>query len=136
MQPAPPDKSNFLGHPRFSTLNRFREPLEPGKSLVAYQEAINFTRFMGSIASDQKLEVTFAFSNDEVAPNGDWVNDDNLHELNYDAEALKQLYEPTKQAQTGKFFCTIFGRWLRVEVKSVGDAPTTWMRVITRGSVF
>lgn len=136
VQPRPPARKPFLNMPRFSALNRFRKPIKPGGSVVAYQEAQNFTRFYGSIASDQPLEVAFTFSNDEVAPDGHWVTDDNIDKLNYDAEALRQLYEPTKQAQTGKYFVMIFGRWLRVEVKNTGSKPTEILRVFVRGSVF
>jgi hypothetical protein len=136
VQPPPPDHEGFLGQPRFSALNRFKEPLEPNKTVVDYQEAQNFTRFYGTIAADQKLEVTFTFSNDETAPDGAPVTDDVLPKLNYDGEALKQLYDPNKQAATGKYFVTIFGRWLRVEVKNVGDKATEMLRVYVRGSVF
>lgn len=136
VQPPPPDKPGFLGQPRFSSLNRFTKPLEPNEVVVGYQEAQNFTRFYGSIASDQKLEVTFTFSNDEVGPDGLHIVDDTLPKLNYDAEALKQLYDPAKQGATGKYFVTIFGRWLRVEVKNVGDKATERLRVFVRGSVF
>jgi hypothetical protein len=90
----------------------------------------------GSVFCDQPLEVVLSFSNDEVAPDGDWVKDENLKELHYDAEALRQLYDPKKQGPTGKFFSTIYGRWLRIEVKNLGTAPTSEMRVFVRGSVF
>ncbi len=136
VQPAPPDKPNFLGHPRFATLNRFKEPLEPGKSVVGFQEALNFTRFYGSIASDQSLEMTISFSNDEVAPDGYWVTDGNIFELNYDAEERRHQYDPKKQGATGKFFAIIFGRWLKIEIKNTGDKPTEFLRVYVRGSVF
>jgi hypothetical protein len=120
----------------FSELNRFDQPVKPGESVVAYQDAQNFTRFYGSIASDQRLEVTFSFSNEEVDAKGFWITDDNIASLNYDAEATKQLYEPGKQGATGKYFVTIFGRWLKVEVKNTGDQPTSRLRVFVRGSVF
>jgi hypothetical protein len=136
VQPAPPDKPNFLGHPRFSTLNRFKEPLAPGKSVVGYQEALNFTRFFGTIACDQKLLVIVSFSNDEVAADGHWVTDDNIHDLNYDAVEREHQYEPSKQGPTGKFIAIILGRWLKVEVKNVGDTDTKFLRVYVRGSVF
>lgn len=136
VQPAPPDKPGFLDQPRFSALNRFKKPLEAGQTVVGYQEAQNFTRFYGSIAADQKLEVTFTFSNDEVGPDGTYVTDESLPSLNYDAESHKQLYDPVKQSATGKFFVTILGRWLRVEVKNVGDVSTKILRVFVRGSVF
>lgn len=103
---------------------------------MSYHDAQPFTRFMGSIAADQRLEVTFTFANDEVDARGDYVTDETISTLNYDAEALKQLYDPGKQAATGKYFVTIFGRWLRVEVKNVGDKPTEKLRVYVRGSVF
>lgn len=136
VQPAPEDRPNFLNMPRFSALNRFKQPLKPGDIVVGYQDAQNFTRFYGSIASNQKLEVTFTFSNDEVASDGHWVSDDNITTLNYDAEALRQLYDPAKTGASGKYFVTIFGRWLRVEVKNTGDGPTDFLRVFVRGSVF
>lgn len=136
VQPPPPDKPPFLNMPRFSALNRFNKPLEPGDVVVAHQEAQNFTRFFGSIYSDQKLEVTFSFSNDEVAPDGHWVTDENIHDLNYDALALKQQFDPGNVAATGKYFVTIFGRWLEVKVKNVGSKSTELLRVFVRGSVF
>ena len=136
VQPPPPDKPAFLNLPRFSTLNRFSRPIEPGETVVAYQDAQNFTRFYGTIAADQPLEVTFTFSNDETAPDGTWITDDSLSKLNYDGEALRQLYDPGKQAATGKYFVMIFGRWLRVEVKNTGSRSTETLRVYVRGSVF
>jgi len=117
-------------------LNRFKTPLEPDAVVTGYQEAQPFTRFYGSLACDQPLEVSFTFSNDEVAPDGHWVTDDTLPALNYDAEALKQLYDPAKSASSSKYFVTIFGRWLRVEVKNVGKTAPTFMRIYVRGSVF
>lgn len=102
----------------------------------AYHDAQPFTRFYGSVAADQPLEVSIAFSNEETDADGYYVNDDNIASLHYDAEALKQLYDPAKQAQTGKWFATIFGRYLRVEVKNVGTKPTSNLRVFVRGSVF
>lgn len=136
VQPPPPKKKSFLNMRSFSELNRFDKPIEPNESVVAYQDAQNFTRFYGSIASDQKLEVTFSFSNEEVDEKGYWIGDDNITGLNYDAEALKQIYDPAKQGASGKYFVTIFGRWLKVEVKNVGDKPTETLRVFVRGSVF
>lgn len=136
VQPRPPKKKPFLNMPSFSALNRFRKALKPGEAVVGYQEAQNFTRFYGSIACDKNLEVTFSFSNDEVAPDGSYVTDDNISTLNYDAEALRQMYDPNKSAATGKYFVTIYGRWLKVEVKNTGDHATKSMRVFVRGSVF
>lgn len=135
-QPAPPDKPNFLGHPRFSTINRFRESIAPGESVAGYQEALNFTRFFGTVACNQKLIVVVSFSNDEVAPDGHWVTDGSLHQLNYDAEERQHQYDPAKQGATGKFIALILGRWLKIEVKNVGDKPTESLRVYVRGSVF
>ena len=136
VQPRPPRKAAFLNMRPFAAMNRFRKALSPGEAVVGYQDAQNFTRFYGSIASDQKLEVTFSFSNEEVDAAGDWITDANIASLNYDAEATKQLYEPSKQGATGKYFVTIFGRWLKVEVKNTGDQPTKKLRVFVRGSVF
>lgn len=134
--PQPPDKPNFLTHPRFTMINRMSEPLPPGGSVCGYHSAQNFTRFLGTIACDQKLEMTFSFSNDEVAKDGHWVTDEGMPALNYDGEALKVSYDPTKQSATGKFVVTIYGRWLRVEIKNVGDKAAQIMRMYVRGSVF
>ena len=141
VQPVPPDRETREGHPNFfgrpfSELNLFKEPIAPGTSVVAYHDAQPFTRFYGSSASDQALEILISFSNDEVAPDGHWVTDDNIAKLHYDAEALRQLYDPNKQGPTGKFFAMIFGRFLRVEIKNTGSAPTKVLRVYVRGSVF
>jgi hypothetical protein len=136
VHPSPPDGKQFPGQPKFSELNKFTRPLEPGKSVYAYHDAQPFTRFYGSCASDQPLEMTLSFSNEEVDLNGDYVSDDNIASLNFDAEALKQLYDPAKQAATGKWFATIFGRYLRVEVRNRGSESTKFMRVFCRGSVF
>lgn len=141
VQPPPPDVPpkeglpDFLGRP-FSQINRFEEPLAPGESLVGYHDAQPFTRFYGSFFSTQPLEVSLSFSNDEVDEAGNFVSDGNIGDLHYDAEVLRQLYDPKRQGQTSKFFVTIFGRFLRVEIKNVGDAPTEKMRVYVRGSVF
>lgn len=141
VQPPPPDVRSKKGLPdflgrSFSEVNLFREPIGPGDSVVGYHDAQPFTRFYGSIAASTSLEVSLIFSNDEVAPDGHWVTDDNIDKLHYDAEALRQFYDPKKQAQTGKFFCTIFGRFLCVQVKNVGDVPTEQLRIFVRGSVF
>lgn len=136
VQPAPKKRKPFLNMRSFSELNRFKDPIEPGKSVFAYQDAQNFTRFYGSIASDQPLEVICSFSNDEVDDDGHFVTDENIAKLHYDAEGLRQLYFPDKQAQSGKYFVTIYGRWLRVEIKNVGKIATNTLRVYTRGSVF
>lgn len=134
--PRPPDKPNFLNHPRFDRLNRADDMLDPGETFLAFHSAQNFTRFYGTLFCDQPLEFTISFSNDEVTDEGDWVTDDNIHALHYDGEALRQAYDPTKQAATGKYLATIYGRWLRVEIKNVGKATTEKMRVYVRGSVF
>lgn len=141
VQPTPPDVPpqeglpDFLGR-SFSEVNRFEKEIVPGEVVVGYHDAQPFTRFYGSIASDQPLEVTISFSNDEVAGDGRTISDDNIGSLSYDAEALKQFYDPNKQGPTGKYFCTIFGHWIRVEVKNVGEKPTAKLRVYVRGSVF
>lgn len=80
--------------------------------------------------------MTLSFSNEETDADGFYVTDENIATLNYDVEALKQAYDPAKQAQTGKWFATIFGRYLRVEVKNVGKESTKFLRVFVRGSVF
>ena len=141
VQPTPPDVSpearrpDFLGRP-FSALNRFRGSIEAGQSVVGYHDAQPFTRFYGSIACDQSLEVSLTFSNDEVDAEGKFVGDDNIKSLHYDALGARQLYDPAKQDQTGKIFSMIFGRWIRVEAKNVGTAALTFIRLYIRGSVF
>jgi hypothetical protein len=109
--PIVPNKPAFLGrkHPK----NLIEGPLKPGETLVAYHSSQNFTRFYGSIYADVPLEITFTFSNDEYDDNGDFVTDANISKLHYDAEAERKLYTARSN---GKFFVTIFGRWLRVEV--------------------
>lgn len=126
---------NFLGRP-LSELNLFKTPIDPGASVVAFHDAQPFTRFYGSAFSDQSLEITLSFSNDEVTSDGHWVTDGNIDQLNYDAEALRQIYDPTKQGTSGKFFAMIFGRFLRVEIKNIGSTSTKKLRVFVRGSVF
>lgn len=142
VQPSPPnvgldeDRPDFLGRP-FSDINRFSQPISPGESVVGYHDAQPFTRFYGSVfAADTALEVVLAFSNEEVDEDGNLVDDKSIGTLHYDAEALRLSYDPSKQGSTGKFFCTIYGRFLRVEVKNTGNVPTTVMRVFVRGSVF
>jgi hypothetical protein len=140
VQPKPPEvaleqgRPNFLGMP-FVELNRFEKALEPGKSFGGHHDAQPFTRFYGSIACDQPLDVSLAFSNDEVDEKGILVNDDNIGMLHYDAIGARQIYDPTKQ-ETGKIFTMIFGRWIRVEVKNIGDKEPTFTRLFIRGSVF
>lgn len=141
VQPAPPDvkrakgRPNFVGRP-FSELNRFRQALGPGESVIGFHDAQPFTRFYGSIACDQPLDVILTFSNDEVDVNGNPVNDRNIGDLHYDAPGARQLYDPTKQDQTGRIFTMIFGRWIRFEAKNVGMAEPTFLRLYIRGSVF
>lgn len=134
--PAPPNKPGFLNEPPFADYNLAKEALPAGGKVVAYNEASNFTRFMGSFASDQPLRVTLAFSNDDVTDEGNFVTDDNLKTLHYDAIEGVKDYDPAKQQATGKFFAIIYGRWLRVEVENLGKSPTEFMRVYIRGSVF
>lgn len=141
VHPAPPDADldedlpNFLGR-SFSELNLWRDALGPKKSVCGFHDAQPFTRFYGSIACDQPLDISLAFSNEEVAADGCVVCDENLAKLHYDAWGAHQLYDPAKQEQTGKIFSMIFGRWIRVEVKNLGDAEPTFLRVYLRGSVF
>jgi len=134
--PKPPDKEGFVNQPRFSTLNLIKEPIPEGGEVVAYHCAQNFTRMYGSIACDQALEAIFTFSNDEVTPDGDYITDENMKTLHYDAEALKLAYEPSKQSATGKYLVTIYGRFLSVRIKNVGTKPIEWIRFYVRGSVF
>ncbi len=126
---------DFLGRP-FSELNRFKDPIRPGASVVGHHDAQPFTRFYGSICADAKLDVTLMFSNDEVSSDGRVVRDDNIVELNYDVLGVRQLYDPTKHEQSSKIFSLIFGRWIRIEIKNVGDREPTFLRIFIRGSVF
>lgn len=134
--PAPKVEKAFLNQPKFSDFNLMKEPLANGQQVEFHHDAGNFTRFMGSIACDQPLEVTLAFSNDECTDDGAYVTDDNLKDLHYDAIESVKPYDPKRTKETGKFFTIIYGRWLRVTVKNVGDKPIEWMRVYVRGSVF
>jgi hypothetical protein len=120
----------------FSALNQFRGALTPGQSVVGYHDAQPFTRFYGSVACDVALEISLLFSNDEIDKDGRPIDDANITALNYDALGARQSYDPTKQDQTGRFFALIFGRWLRFEIKNVGESPTTFLRAFVRGSVF
>lgn len=136
--PRPPVKPNFLNFPPFDELNLLMEPLGPGETVVLYHEAQNFTRFFGTLAADQPLELVCSFSNDEVAADGSAIDDDNLKTLNYDGEALRQLYSPDKPkgSNGSKFFITIFGRWICVELTNKGDKPVEKLRAFIRCSVF
>ena len=90
VQPPPPDvppgdeMPDFVGRP-FSEINLWKEPLAPGKSVVSYHDAQPFTKFYGSVACDQPLEVNLTFSNDEVDAAGHWITDENIDQLHYDA---------------------------------------------------
>lgn len=117
-------------------MNQWCQPIAPGEAAVAFHDAQPFTRFYGSIFCDVSLDVSLAFSNDEVDAEGSFVTDDNIGSLNYDALGVRQLYDPAKQEQTGRFFALIFGRWIRVEIKNVGSRPTSILRAYLRGSVF
>lgn len=141
VHPRPPDAPPANGRPRFlsrsfSTLNRFTMALEPDAVLVGFHDAQPFTRFYGSVAADQPLEISAAFSNDEVDVEGQQISDSNIHTLHYDALGTRQLYDPGKQEQTGKIFTMIFGRWIRVEARNVGKKAPTFLRLYLRGSVF
>lgn len=141
VQPAPPDvepkkgRPNFLGG-KFSARNRFEKALDPSNAVVGYHDAQPFTRFYGSVACDQPLDVSLTFSNDEVDAKGNPVNDDNFGDLHYDVQGARLLYDPMKQEQTSKIFSMIFGRWIRIEAKNMGDAAPTFLRLYIRGSVF
>jgi hypothetical protein len=80
--------------------------------------------------------ITLSFSNDECVPDGSFVSDATLPKLSYDAEALKHTYDPEKQGPTGRFFITIYGRWLRATIQNCGTEPTKLLRFYCRGSVF
>lgn len=103
---------------------------------LLFHSAQNFTRFYGSVAADKRVELRFDFSNDDVYNlDGEAVNDENLPKLNYDAEALIMQYDPNKQAATGKYLVTIYGRWLRVGI-TFPDGVPSFVRAYVRGSVF
>lgn len=141
IQPPPPDvppengKPDFVGRP-FSEINLWKEPIAPGASVVSYHDAQPFTRFYGSVTCDQPLEVSLTFSNDEVDVEGHWVTDENIARLHYDVLGLRQLYDPKRSEQTSKLFSMIFGRWICVEIKNVGDREPDFLRAVVRGSVF
>lgn len=133
--PPPEDLPDFLGRP-FSELNLYKKEIAPKESVIAFHDAQPFTRFYGSIACDQPLDVSLSFSNNEVDDDGNFVSDDNIGSLHYDALGVRQIYDPSKQDQTGKFFSMIFGRWIRVEIRNTGDRAPTSLRFYLRGSVF
>lgn len=142
VRPAPPavppreDLPDFLGR-SFSEMNLWdKKVFGPGETARAFHDAQPFTRFYGSIACDQPLDISLVFSNEEVDARGLVVCDENIATLNYDAWGAHQSYDPKKQEQTGKIFSMIFGRWIRVEATNVGEAPPTFFRLFLRGSVF
>lgn len=137
VHPTPPDNGKlFLGQSVFSYLNKYTTELLPNKCSISYHDAQPFTRIYGSVACDQPLEVSFSFSNEEMDSYGNYICDDNISSLNYDAEALKHMYDPTKQSASGKYFVLIYGRWMRVCVQNTGINPASFVRVFVRGSVF
>ena len=134
--PRPPKRRGWKSQPSFDRLNKMTAPLKPGESVVQYHDAQGFTRFMGTMYSDQPLEVEVAFSNDEVDDEGYPVTDENISKLHYDGLDNPKAYDPEKQAASGKIYVIIAGRWLRVSVTNKGKKPTEKMRVNMRGSVF
>lgn len=130
--PAPPDRPNFKSLPRLSHRNLLDKPLEPGEALVACHSASNFTRFIASLACDAPLTFAAYFSNDEVAPDGHWVQDRNIASLNWDVVALEKKYTPGEKHH-GIWFIK-HGKWLKVEVRNVGEHPTGFLRCYVRGS--
>ena len=135
--PAPPDKPTFLDvMPLFSTINHGKSSIGAGEKVVFFHEAQNFTRFAGTLFADQSFEFAIHFSNDIVTDDGDFVTDENISKLHYDGEALRHLYDPKKHSGTCKYFVSTYGRWLRVEVKNVGDKAIEQIRVYVNGSVF
>jgi len=136
VSPAPPDKPNFLQMPRFSRVNLLNNIELSDDPPILYHSAQNFTRFFGSVASDKKVELRFDFSNDDVhLLDGNPVSDENISKLNYDAEAMVLNYDPSKQGATGKYLVTIYGRWLRVQLKFPDGVPS-YVRAYVRASVF
>lgn len=134
--PAPEDKPNFLMLPSFSSVNHAKAPIPAGASVVFFHEAQNFTRFTGTLFADQPFEFRLSFSNDEVDDAGDFVTDATLPLLHFDGEALRHAYDPAKHAASCKYFVSTYGRWMRVEIKNVGDGPINQIRAYVRGSVF
>lgn len=130
--PRPPEMPPFKSLPRFSELNLATDTLAPGESFTAHHSVLGCTRLYTSMVSDQPLSVTFEFSNDEVGPDGSWVTDVTLPQLHWDVVETK-LSQP---ADRKGHWILILGRWLRVTVKNVGDAPAEELRVYVRGSVF
>lgn len=141
VQPPPPDvppgaeMPDFVGAP-FSEINLWKKPLAPDASVIAYHDAQPFTKFYGSVACDQPLEVTLTFSNDEVDEKGHWITDENIGQLHYDALGQRQNFDPKKPEQSSKIFTLILGRWLRVEIKNMGTRAPEFLRAYVRGSVF
>ena len=63
------------------------------------------------------------------------VSDGNIDALNYDALGVHVVYDPKKQ-ETGRFFVVIYGRWIKIEIKNLGDQEPEFLRAYVRGSVF
>jgi hypothetical protein len=132
--PRPPDKDPFTASsPRFAETNLIEAPLAPGESLFGYHSVQGCTRLYDSIVSDQPMVMTYEFSNDEVGPDGSWVTDETMPLLHYDVLERETEYKPGERKG---HWTLILGRWLRVTVKNVGNAPTKELRCYVRGSVF
>ena len=130
--PCPPDLPNFKSLPRLAPRNKIKEPLAPGKSIVVCHSAANFTRFIASIASDQPMQFTAKFSLDEVAPDGSYVSDKNIADLNWDVTTDSRKYTPG-EVHKGVWLIRA-GKWMRVEVTNLGDKPAEALRVYVRGT--
>lgn len=145
------------GDPR----NTLFEPLAAKGTAVLWGSAVNFTRYYGSIHSDQPVEVAFDFAGDskvlvqkpgilgdlEVdqslpenirhfypARNGlRDVTDEDLKALHYDARAIEVSCKANSSA---KFVVTIYGLYLRVTARNLGESPAHSLRLYVFGSVF
>lgn len=116
--------------------NLLFKKLDANQAVIGCHSAQNFTRFYGSILADVPIQMLFDFSNDDFNVNGQHPVDKDLPELNYDANALIHSYDPEKPQMGSKFLVTIYGKWLRVTLKSLSDKPSEVLRVHVRGSVF
>lgn len=131
--PRPPDQPPFKASmPRFSETNLADRALAPKDQFVTHHSVLGCTRLYVSFFADQPLDVAFEFSNDEVGPDGSWVTDKTMPELNWDVLDGKTY----KVGERKGHWILILGRWLRVTVKNTGVAPVDGLRVYVRGSVF
>lgn len=126
-------KTEYVSVP---SMNLMRGDPVKGQVLVGCHSAQNFTRFYGSVYADTPVQLTYEFSNDEYNESGTHPLDNDLPNLHYDAEAQIVQFDPLKPGIGSKQLVTIYGKWLRVTLKFLGETQPSQLRVYIRGSVF